>query len=221
MIVEYLIPCFLSLLRLDQGSSLKVFKLDAWSVDEFYIDCQYSSLFIFCSYRHINLLFLLTVYEPGCPHTIPVLAAHIYYRALLVIPYLIYSWLLDCKDRQLTSAVSTYTSAHFSPVIIRAELEHVRTHSASTGSNGRSLVDENMSVKVASAINEVVAAYSVDEHRLEIKFKIPDDWPLRKIEVKDMKTVGIDEKRWRAWVLGVQQTIYAHVSVSFKGKIRC
>ena len=39
MVVGHLIPCFLSLLRLDQGSLLKVFKLDVWSVDEFYIDC--------------------------------------------------------------------------------------------------------------------------------------------------------------------------------------
>jgi E3 ubiquitin-protein ligase listerin len=109
--------------------------------------------------------------------------------------------------------VTTYTSAHFSPVIIRAELEHVRAHSASTGSNTSSIVDENMSVKVAQAINEVVAAYSVDEHQLEIKLKIPEEWPLHKVEVKVVKMVGVDEKRSRAWMLGVEQTIYAPVSL--------
>jgi len=70
-----------------------------------------------------------------------------------------------------------------------------------------------MSVKVAQAINEVAAAYSVDEHQLEIKFRIPVDWPLHRVEVKDVKMVGVEEKRWRAWVLGVQQTIHAHVSL--------
>ena len=49
MVVGHLIPCFLSLLRLDQGSLLKVFKLDVWGVDEFYIDRQYSSPFVFMS----------------------------------------------------------------------------------------------------------------------------------------------------------------------------
>ena len=122
--------------------------------------------------------------------------------------------------------MTAYTSAHFSPVIIRAELEHVRAHSASTGSTTSSIVDENMSVKVAQAINEVVAAYSVDEHQLEIKLKIPEDWPLHNVEVKDVKMVGVDEKRSRAWVMGVQQTIYAHVSLSddffsFERKTRC
>lgn len=162
----------------------------------------------------ISIYFFPSVYEPGSPHTIPVLAAHLYYRALLTIPSLIHSWVLDCKDRQLTNAVTTYTSTHFSPVIIRAELEHVRTHSVSTESNTPSIVDESMSVKVAQAINEVVATYSVDEHQLEIKFKIPFDWPLHRVEVKDVKVVGVEERKWRAWVLGVQQTLYAHVSPS-------
>lgn len=72
-----------------------------------------------------------------------------------------------------------------------------------------------MSVKVVQATNEVVAAYSVDEHQFEIKLKIPDDWPLHRVEVKDVKMFGVDEKIWRAWVLGVQLNIHAHVSLFF------
>lgn len=146
------------------------------------------------------------MYEPGGLHGIPVLTAHLYYRALLAIPSLFHSWILGCKDRQLTNTVTTYTSTYFSPVLIRSELEHVRSHATTDG-----LADENMSVKVATAVNEVAAAYSVDEHQLEIKLRIPGDWPLHKIEIRDVKRVGVDENRWRAWVLGVQQTIWAHV----------
>ena len=153
--------------------------------------------------------FLLPVYEPGRPHTIPVLTAHVYYRALLTIPSLIHAWVSECKDRQLTNIVTTYTSTYFSPVLIRTELEHVRSHATSDG-----LIDDSMSIKVAGAVNEVVAAYSVDDHQLEIKIKIPVDWPLHKVEVRDVKRVGVDESRWRGWVLGVQQIIWAHVSCS-------
>lgn len=92
-------------------------------------------------------------------------------------------------------------------MLIRAELVHVRSPEAQAG-----LVDENLSVKVSMPLNEVVASYLVDEHQLEIKLKIPVDWPLHRIEVKDTKRVGVDEDRWRAWVLAVQQTIWAHVS---------
>jgi len=75
------------------------------------------------------------------------------------------------------------------------------------------LVDDNFSVKVAGSVNEVVASYSVDDHQLEIKMKIPADWPLHRIEVKDVKPVGVDENRWRAWILAVQQIIWSQVFV--------
>ncbi|KAF8156982.1 hypothetical protein B0H34DRAFT_711453 [Crassisporium funariophilum] len=201
VVVGHFIPCFLGLLRLDKGGLLKAFKLDVWAVNVFYVD----------------------LYEPGSPHTIPVLAAHVYYRALLTMPSLIHSWVLDCKDRQLTTTFTSYTSTYFSPVLIKAELEHVRQRAASGGSSAAgdipALTGDNMTVKVAAAINEVVAAYTVDEHQLEIKLRIPMDWPLHKIEVRDgeVRRVGVDENRWRAWVLGVQQTIWAHVCCFFFG----
>ncbi|KAF9556293.1 hypothetical protein CPC08DRAFT_820566 [Agrocybe pediades] len=208
VVFEHFIPCFLAILRLDRGGLQKAFKLDIWAVDYFYVE----------------------LYEPGNPHTIPVLTAHVFYRALLTIPSLIHSWVLDCKDRQLTNTVTNYTSTHFSPVLIRAELEHVRAHSTKDG-----LADDNLSIKVAPAVNEVVAAYSVDEHQLEIRLKVPGDWPLHKIEVRDVKRVGVDENRWRAWVLGVQQTIWSHngriidglgmfkknVTLHFEGQVEC
>ena len=74
------------------------------------------------------------------------------------------------------------------------------------------LAAENLTIKVANSINEVTASYLVDEHQLEITLKMPSDWPLHTIEIKDLKKVGVLENRWRAWVLGVQQTIWSQVS---------
>lgn len=147
------------------------------------------------------------VYEPGTLFSIPVLAAHLYYRALLTVPSLIHSWVLDCKERQLSSTVIGYTSTHFSPVIIQAELAQAKSAEGTS-----ELVDENFKIKVTSSSNEVAAAYAVDDHQLEIRLKIPADWPLHKIEVKEVKRVGVDEHRWRAWMLAVQQSIWSHVS---------
>lgn len=73
------------------------------------------------------------------------------------------------------------------------------------------LSDETMTIKVAQAVNEVTASYLVDEHHLEITLKMPNDWPLHTIEIKDLKKVGVLEDRWRAWVLGVQQIIWSQV----------
>ncbi|KAK7439775.1 hypothetical protein VKT23_017349 [Stygiomarasmius scandens] len=209
VIGTHFIPGIFEFLGLNQGI-VKAFKLDRWAVDEYFIN----------------------FYEPGPSHffSLKVLAAHLYYRALLTVPSLIHAWVLDCKDRQLSSAVATYTSTHFSPLIIKAELAHVKDPESTL-----ELADENLSIKVASLTNEVAASYLVDEHQLEIRLKIPTDWPLHRVEIKDVKRVGVDENRWRAWILAVQQTIWAqngrivdglalfkkNVTLHFEGQVEC
>ncbi|KAF4581811.1 hypothetical protein EYR40_002829 [Pleurotus pulmonarius] len=205
IISAYFIPNIFDLLRLPEGIA-RAFKLDAWAVDEFYV--QY--------------------YDEGVPGALSVLAAHLYYRALLTIPSLVYSWVLDCKDRQLSSTIAAYTSSYFSPVIIRAELAHVRESTPE-------LSDDAFKVKVSSNVSEVTASYTVDDQELEIKLKIPADWPLHRIEVRDSKTVGVDDRRWRAWILGIQQTLWSlnghvidglsvfkrNVALHFEGQVEC
>lgn len=138
--------------------------------------------------------------------SLQLLATHLFYRALLTVPSLVRKWLHDCTDRQLSSAVVAYTSLNFSPVIIRTELLEVKSPAAADD-----LADENMTIKVAQAVNEVTASYLVDEHQLEMTLKMPSDWPLHTVEIKDLKKVGVLEDRWRAWVLGVQQIIWSQV----------
>ena len=116
---------------------------------------------------------------------------------------------MDCTDRQLNTSVVNYTSQHFSQVLIQAELAHVKSAKSLD-----ELTDEHMTIRVASTVNEVTARYLVDEHQLEMTLKMPLDWPLHPIEIKDWKMVGVVENRWRAWVMGVQQTIGIHVSFS-------
>jgi E3 ubiquitin-protein ligase listerin len=200
LIGVHLMPTMLAMLGVDAGAS-KAFKLDMWAVDEFYIECEWT-------FRQVHI-------DANDPHSVldsdhdslglilPVFAAHIYYRALVTVPSVIHGWVLDCKDRQISSAVTKYTSTYFSPRLIQQELAHVK--------NTTDLTSESMTVKVASVVNEVTASYLIDEHQLEMKLKIPGDWPLHKIEIKDGKKVGVDDRHWRAWTLAVQQTIWAQV----------
>ncbi|KAJ3719553.1 hypothetical protein DFJ43DRAFT_1005337 [Lentinula guzmanii] len=215
IIEEHFIPTVFSLLRLDRGI-VKAYKLDMWAVNEFYSNSCHSSVF-----------------EAGSSSGLQNFAAHLYYRALLTVPSLIYNWVVNCRDRQLSSTIAAYTQSHFSPVLIRAELEHVKSPEAQS----EFASDENpLSVKVASgAVNEVTASYLVDEQQLEIRLRIPGDWPLHRIEIRDTKKVGVDDNRWRAWILGVQQTIWAqngrivdgltlfkkNVTGHFEGQVEC
>ncbi|KAF5370318.1 hypothetical protein D9758_006910 [Tetrapyrgos nigripes] len=209
IIGSHFIPTIFSILGIDQGIA-KTFKLDMWGVDEYYMQFYESG--------------------PSKDFSLKVFAAHLYYRALLTVPSLIHNWVLECKDRQLSSSVATYTSTHFSPLIIKAELAHVKNPESAS-----ELADENLTIKVSSLTNEVAASYLVDEHQLEIRLKIPTDWPLHRVEIKDVKRVGVDENRWRAWLLAVQQTIWAqngrivdglalfkkNVTLHFEGQVEC
>ncbi|KAJ3872691.1 hypothetical protein F5051DRAFT_148142 [Lentinula edodes] len=212
IIETHFIPSVLSLLNLGRGI-VKAYKLDIWAVDEFYVQ----------------------FYETGSFSGLQTFAAHLYYRALLTVPSLIYNWVVDCRDRQLSSTIASHTQSYFSPVLIRAELEHVKGPEAQSELVSES--DENqLTVKVASgAVNEVTASYLVDEQQLEIRLRIPGDWPLHRIEIRDTKKVGVDDNRWRAWILGVQQTIWAqngrildglalfkkNVAGHFQGQVEC
>ena len=97
--------------------------------------------------------------------------------------------------------------------MIQAELVYAKSVEGTS-----ELVNENFKIKVTSSLNEVAAAYAVDDHQLEIQLKIPADWPLHKIKVKEVKWVGVNEHQWRAWMLVVQQIVWSQVSCpSLKG----
>ncbi|KZT00638.1 uncharacterized protein LAESUDRAFT_708574 [Laetiporus sulphureus 93-53] len=179
LVGDHLLPNILSILGL-YGSLSKSFKLNIWDIGDIYLDlCLADS-----------------------PLSLRLLAAHVYYRALFVVPSLIRAWLSECRDRQLFKAVTSYTSTHFSPLIISAELSQLRDPSVMSD-----LVDETFTVKVAGAVNEVTASYAVDENHLEITVKLPSDYPLHGIEVSENQRIGVPEHRWRSWVLGVQQIL--------------
>ncbi|KDQ60057.1 hypothetical protein JAAARDRAFT_32435 [Jaapia argillacea MUCL 33604] len=207
IIASHFLPSIFEILGL-YGSARAALKLDIWGVDEFHIP----------------------FYDPDSSVSLQLLAAHLYYRALLVVPSLIRSWLQDCKDRTLQSTVTNYTSQHFSPVIIRTELTQVVSPESE-----ELLAHENLTVKVANNVSEVTASFAVDEHQLEITIKLPSDWPLHRVEVRDSKRVGVEENRWRAWVLGVHQIMWSqsgtivdglnlfkkNVSLHFEGQVEC
>ncbi|KAI6158556.1 hypothetical protein EDD17DRAFT_1622088 [Pisolithus thermaeus] len=207
IVSQHFIPNIFGILGLLDGKN--VFKLDLWSVDEFFLDA----------------------YEPADSLSLRLLAAHLYHRALLTVPALIRSWMGDRTDKQLLMRIRNYTSAHFSPEIIKAELMLIRQPPESS----ELLTTENLSIKVSSALNEVTASYMVDEQALELAIRMPNDWPLHRLEVHDTKRVGISDEKWKAWVVGVEQIVWQHngrivdglmlfaknVTLHFSGQVEC
>lgn len=100
--------------------------------------------------------------------------------------------------------VVNFTTKHCSPSITSRELAHLRQEDSLS-----KLEDEAMTIKFQGT--EVIATYVVDEHPIEMGVKIPNDFPLHAIEIRDPadagKRVGISESQWRAWILATQQLI--------------
>ncbi|KAG0141417.1 hypothetical protein CROQUDRAFT_292850 [Cronartium quercuum f. sp. fusiforme G11] len=130
------------------------------------------------------------------------LAAFVYYRALQTVPSHIRTWWEECRNKQLSLSVASFSSRHFAPVLIGRELSRVKEQATTMA-----LEDEQMTVKVNLIANEVKVTYVVDEESMEIVVKIPAQYPLQPVEVLDIRKVGIPDAMWRAWLLSIQHTI--------------
>lgn len=138
---------------------------------------------------------------PASVQTLQGLAAHVYYRTLVHVPTQVRDWWMSLRDRQLSIRVAHFTSRYCTPVLAERELRHLRDPAALSR-----LQDESMSVRILAS-NEVVATYTVDEHPMEIGVRLPSDYPLHGVEIRDLKRVGVSEAQWRAWLLAVQQLL--------------
>ncbi|KAF9025366.1 hypothetical protein BDZ89DRAFT_1016902 [Hymenopellis radicata] len=123
----------------------------------------------------------------------------------------------------MDKAIAAYTAKWFSKGLIAAEVAAIR--------GDISLQDDHFKVRIVRDDTEVVAAYLVDEHALELRVRLPADWPLARLVVSGPKRVGVDEERWRRWVLGVQHgagrvverlgVFKRNVQGHFEGQVEC
>lgn len=96
-------------------------------------------------------------------------------------------------------------------MLISKELQPLRDQQ-NTVKKPDPLAEDPLSIKVASSVNEVKAVYSIDDQALELTVRLPSDYPLSPVDIRDSKRVGVTENTWRAWMLAVQQVISTGVS---------
>jgi len=142
--------------------------------------------------------YFIEYYDPELPLSTRLLAAHLMYRALIHVPSLVTAWWTNCKDRQFSTAFRTLITRHYSPLLIASEYSHLRESNLSEG---------EWTVRIAQNTGEVNISYAVDDQSLEICIDIPSDYPLHSVKVRELRRLGVDDKRWRAWLLAVQQVI--------------
>lgn len=165
------------------------------------------------------MLSILPVFETSLPESLPVLAAHVYYRALQSVPSVIRSYWTSLQNLTLSRAVQSFTSRHFSPLLVSDELAALRDPSSPVGQQLRD--NDDFTVKVAQNASEVKVVFVVDEEQLEIGIKVPSEFPLAGVEVSERRRVGVSDKQFRAWLLGMNQTITAQVRPASRFAVLC
>lgn len=146
------------------------------------------------------------------------LASHLFYRALTTLPSAMRAYHESLKDRQLSLSMLNFTARHYSPVIIAHEFAALRQPASMA-----TLTEEGLNVKIAqgggatsgvgTGSSEAIASYVVDEQPMEIGIRLPAEFPLKAVEIRDLRRVGVPENKWRGWLMSVQQTITSRVGL--------
>ncbi|KAL8795676.1 MAG: hypothetical protein Q9195_001914 [Heterodermia aff. obscurata] len=127
---------------------------------------------------------------------------HLYALSLTYVPNLAKSWWRDSTSRQTMLAVEAWTEKYISPLIIAAELSTVSTWGPSQAD-----ADQPLSIKVSVSTCEVTASIPVDEQTMSIAIRLPSSYPLSRATVESIHRVGVDERKWRSWIITTQGVI--------------
>jgi hypothetical protein len=195
LLASGLLPMLFAILGISEVGAWN-FASSAYEVDEFYTD----------------------LLSPSSLPDLAPLASHLYYRTLVTLPSLMRSYYESLKDRQLSMSMLAFTARHYSPVIIKHEFSALRQPAAM-----KTLNDEGLTVRIAQGggasaaagqgAAEAIASYVVDEQPMEIGIRLPAEFPLKGVDVRDLKRVGVPENKWRGWLMSLQQTITSRVSL--------
>lgn len=109
------------------------------------------------------------------------------------------TWFQSIRDRQMKTRVETTFRKWISPVLIGEIL--------STMSNKTEVEDNDFKIGINRKFNEVKCMFEIDEQMMEIAITLPDTYPLAPISVNGVSRVGVDEKKWKSWLMSAQYVI--------------
>ncbi|OUM67457.1 hypothetical protein PIROE2DRAFT_5092, partial [Piromyces sp. E2] len=165
---------------LNIGKNDQVFDISNWNVDEFDIE----------------------TFEPN-DISICVLSAHLYWKALKSISSLVRNWWNELKNRQLSIAIEQYTKKYITPLLVANEMNSVINTDRSQY--------ENLVIKANKSRNEIIAQYVIpsEESCIDIIIRIPQDYPLKQVHIDGGQRAGVQESRWRSWILSSSAVMVA------------
>ena len=109
------------------------------------------------------------------------------------------NWFRSIKDKQLQQNTEKFIINFISPQLINDIL--------STLSGKTSIEDSEFKININKKMNEIKCLYNIDEQKMEISIVLPSNYPLSQISVNGVSRVGVDEKKWKSWIMSAQYVI--------------
>ena len=121
------------------------------------------------------------------------------YNFMANFPSLTRDYYQSC-DRRVFALVHPIISKLISPAIMENEIRKIETSQAD-------LSTQNLSFTLFKSTKEILADYIDGEVEVQLKLKIPNEYPLKNIEVKCTKQLKISEMKLRRWMLSISKMI--------------
>lgn len=131
-----------------------------------------------------------------------ILLVHLMYKIFNISGTMSAQWFLNVRNKSLASRINEFVSRFISPILIENELKEVEGKIEELTAK-----DDSLSIKINKKTNEVKASFLIDEQKLEILFKLPENYPLSNIQVVGVSRVGISEQKWKQWIMSTQHVI--------------
>jgi hypothetical protein len=151
------------------------------------------------AYLQLNSLFYqLTFTKDSIASDLAALAAICFYRTVHVLPALVRNHWLEESSRLRKDKISKFIIFYVRNSLVSREIKLIQEASA------KGIWQEDEIIARGTVMTgEVIATFMHDEAKIEIKIKLPMEYPLKNVEVEGLTRMGVDESRWRRWVLQI------------------
>lgn len=121
------------------------------------------------------------------------------YNFMTNFPSLAREYYHNC-DRRIYDVVYPIISKLISPAIMENEIRKIEISQADLNA-------QNLTFTLFKSTQEILADYREGEVEVQLKLKIPNEYPLKSVDVKCTKQLKIPDNKLRRWMLSIKKTI--------------
>ncbi|GMM30787.1 ubiquitin-protein ligase [Martiniozyma asiatica (nom. inval.)] len=109
------------------------------------------------------------------------------------------TWFQSIRNRQLKQSVEKFFTKYISPQLIDDIINNL--------SQQNNIEDDEFKVIINRKVNDIKCLYEIDDQKMEISISLPSNIPLEPITVVGISRIGVDEKKWKSWIMSAQYVI--------------